>query len=152
MNCCILDSNNRSSIICSKKTLATRELTPQTGSSKPMTCPSPTSSPRPYLQQLPDELLLQIINYMLFRGLRALLHSRSARLARLAKFRLIELQEEFRSWPGATEKTKFFWHKPDVVPWPPIEVAGSMFLGKEFCLVDRGDRDEFVSATECGLW
>lgn len=145
-SCCVLDEGSKSKIVGSEiATASARNTTYYTTSIDSVTQNRTSPCPRPFLQQLPDELLLQILNYMPFRGLRALLHSPSARLARLARFRLEEVQRKLQSWPGATEATRFFGHKPNIAPWPPIEVAGVMFLGKEFCLVDRGEKDEFVS-------
>ena len=97
------------------------------------------------LSTLPEELLEQIVGYVSFRSLRLLLHCGSEKLARLASFRLRERQTTYQSREGATEETKFSLHRPDNPPWPPIEMVGKMFLGKEFVLTNLHLKDDFVS-------
>lgn len=106
---------------------------------------------RSYLQELPEELLEQIIQDVSFGGLRLLLHSGCEKLSRLARVRLHVLHKELQARPGGFEETKFIGHLPFEQPWPRIEIIAMQFLGKEFIPVNSRFRDEFVSVPVCPM-
>ena len=97
------------------------------------------------LQDLPEELLELVLQDVSFTALRCLLHCPSIKLQRLARFKLQEMQSWMQASPGAAEQAAFVQHRPILPLWPEIEIVGKMFLGKEFLMVDRGYKDDFVS-------
>ena len=99
------------------------------------------------LQTLPDELLVLILQYVSFRGLRDLLHCPSERLASLVHQRLVDWQTCLRARPGAAEECLFVPHAWDERPWPDIDQVGKRLLGKEFVLMNT-TKDDFVRSVD----
>lgn len=104
----------------------------------------PLNSQSIHFQHFPEEILDHILRYVDFRGLRMLLHAGSQRVFRIAQHRLDALRGAHQQRPGATEQTTFNPFRPIILPWPPIEVVGKMYLGKEFVLTNTHLRDDFV--------
>lgn len=113
--------------------------------SVPITMPNtPHAHTKSSLQDLPNEILAQVVRYLNVRDLRYLRWTNSRALRATASHELSERRENLLKDPLAAMPGVELMQSPEKRP-PPIRQWAEQLLGKEFISLDDRSRDSWVS-------